>query len=82
MRDIKQQYSRIKNRLYQRYIDYGISEEQYNSRQNALDRTYDRYERNIARSQGKKAVRGISNYPGAINHDVQYSQAAYAGTNG
>ena len=82
MRDIKQQYSRIKNRLYQRYIDYGISEEQYNSRQKALDRTYDRYERNIARQQGKPAKRGISNYPGAIDHNIKYSRSAYAGSNG
>lgn len=82
MRDIKQQYSRIKNRLYRQYLDYKIDEKTYDSRQKRLDSTYDRYERNIARSQGKKAVRGISNYPGAINHDVQYSQAAYAGTNG
>lgn len=82
MRDIKRQYSHIKNRLYQQYIDYNISAEQYWNRQNKIDRAYDRYERNIARQQGKPAKRGISNYPGQIDHTIQYSRKAYAGTNG
>ena len=82
MRDIKQQYSRIKNRLYRQYLDYQIDENTYNSRQKALDRTYDRYERNIARQQGKPAQRGISNYNGMIDHNIQYSQKAYAGSKG
>lgn len=82
MRDIKQQYSRIDNRLYRQYLDYKISEEQYESRKKKLNSTYDRYERNIARQQGKPARRGISNYPGQIDHNIQYSRKAYAGTNG
>lgn len=82
MRDIKQQYSRIKNRLYRQYLDYKIDEKTYDSRQKRLDSTYDRYERNIARQQGKPAKRGISNYNGQIDHNIQYSQAAYAGSNG
>lgn len=82
MRDIDQQYSRIKNRLYRRYLDYEISKEQYDSRMQQLNRTYDRYERNIARLQGRKPFRGISNYPGALDHNIQYSTKAYAGANG
>ena len=82
MRDIKQQYSRINNRLYRQYLDYKIDEATYNSRKKRLDSAYDRYERNIARQQGKSPIRGISNYPGQINHTIQYSQKAYAGTNG
>ena len=77
MRDIKQQYSRIDNRLYRQYLDYKISEEQYESRKKKLNSTYDRYERNIARQQGKPARRGISNYLGQIDHNIQYSRKAY-----
>lgn len=82
MRDIKQQYSRINNRLYRQYLDYKIDEDTYNSRKKTLDRTYDRYERNIARQQGRTPMRGISNYPGQIDHNIQYSRRAYAGSNG
>lgn len=82
MRDIKQQYSRINNRLYRQYLDYDIDEATYNSRKNAITKAYDRYEKNIARQQGQKAVRGISNYHGAIDHDIQYSRKAYAGNKG
>lgn len=82
MQDIKKQYSRIDNKLYRQYLDYDISEEQYRSRKKRLNSAYDRYERNIARQQGKPAKRGISNYPGQIDHNIQYSRKAYAGTNG
>lgn len=82
MRDIKNQYSRIDNMLYRQYLDYDIDEETYNRRKSRLNSVYDRYERRIARQQGKPAKRGISNYPGAIDHNIKYSKAAYAGSNG
>ena len=86
MNDIGRQYSRIKDSLYRRYLDYGISEKQFNSRQKRIDRAYDRYERNIARIQGTaRQGRGASNYPvslGGTDNTIKYSRQAYAGTKG
>ena len=82
MNDIMRQYSRIDNRLYRQYLDYQIDQDTYNRRKSRLNRVYDRYERNIARQQGQTPRRGISNYNGAINRNIQYSRSAYAGTNG
>lgn len=82
MGDIKRQWSRVTGRIYRSYLDGSISESQYLSRQGKANKAYDRYERNIARQQGKTPMRGISNYPGQIDHDIQYSRKAYAGNNG
>lgn len=82
MNDIKQQYSRISNRLYRQYLDDDISETQFDSRKNKLDRVYDRYERNIARQQGLPAKRGISNDPLKFDDNIRYSRTAYAGSKG
>lgn len=82
MKDIKRQWSRLNNGIYRQYLDGDITKEQYNARNRKIDKAYDRYERNIARQQGQPQRRGISNYPGAIDHNIQYSRKAYAGTNG
>lgn len=82
MNDIKRQYSRIYNRLYRQYLDYDISEEQFNRRRERIVKAYDRYERNIARLQGTPHQgRGAANWPG-FDNNARYSRSAYAGTNG
>ena len=79
MKDIKQQWSRLNNGIYRQYLDGGITKEQYEARNRRINKAYDRYERKIARQQGKPARRGISNYPGVIDHNVQYSRNTYMG---
>ena len=52
MKDIMEQYSRIDNQLYRRYLDYEIDEDEYWRRKKKLNDTYDRYEVNMANDQG------------------------------
>ena len=52
MKDIMDQYSRIDNQLYRRYLDFEIDEDEYKRRKQKLNDTYDRYEVNMANAQG------------------------------
>ena len=46
------QFSRIDNRLYRAYLDFEIDEDEFNKRRKQIQDAYDRYEVNMANSQG------------------------------
>ena len=51
LKEIDDQYSRIDNSLYRRYINYEMDEDDFFRRRQYLRDTYDRYETNIMRTQ-------------------------------
>ena len=51
LRQIDEQYSRIDNRLYRQYLNYEISEEEFQNRRRAIQNTYDRYQTNILNTE-------------------------------
>lgn len=77
MRDIMNQYDRIRNRLYSRYLNYEIELEDYDKGIERLNGIYDRYETNILNQSVPGWRRGM-NYPVGIKLDKPVKRSVYA----
>lgn len=66
LKEIDDQYSRIANRLYRRYLDYEIELDEYDRTKQRLNDIYDRYQTNILRTRVPGWQRGMA-YPRPFN---------------
>ena len=78
LKEIDDQYSRIDNRLYRQYLDYEISEEEFQNRRKAIQDAYDRYQTNILRTRVPGWQRGMQ-YPRPFTeYRKPYPRSVYA----
>lgn len=81
LREIDNQYSRIDNALYRRYIDYEMDEDDFFRRRQAIRDAYDRYQTNIMRTQIPGWERGNA-YPRNFSlYDRRIPRSVYARNN-
>ena len=81
LHEIDDQYSRIDNRLYRQYLDYEISEEEFQSRRRAIQNAYDRYQTNILNTEIPGWRRGNA-YPRNFTlYDQRIPRSVYARRN-
>ena len=81
LREIDQQYSRIDNRLYRQYLDYELSEEEFQNRRRAIQNAYDRYETNIMNLAIPGWQRGMAYPRNFFLYDRKIPQSVYARRN-
>ena len=75
-KDIDEQYSRIKNRAYQAYINYKI--DNYHELEDKLNKAYDKYTKNIAKNFGVSSRYQLSK----AQRETKVSYSTRAGING
>ena len=75
-KDIDEQYSRIKNRAYQAYLDYQI--DNYGDLERRLNKAYDTYTANIAKNFGVASRYNLSKQ----QRETKLSYSTRAGING
>ena len=81
LREIDNQFSRIDNALYRRYINYEMDEDDFFRRRQAIRDAYDRYQVNIMRTQIPGWKRGNA-YPRSFGlYDQRIPRSVYARNN-
>ena len=81
LHEIDDQYSRIDNRLYRRYLDFQIDEDEFENRRRVIQNAYDRYQTNILNTEVPGWRRGMD-YPRNFTlYNRRIPQSVYARRN-